>query len=759
MIQSASYRWQLKYRVYRYTDADISESHDYFFVGLVFWLAVIDSFYLIAFGSNAFYALLFNTSIQTKSQLVCFISGVANQFFGSLGALWHIIIALYLLYLLLLSNDYYKLKNSESVHDNTNKKSIFTSHNKHITKYKTASIDTKTKTTTGTTLTTAITTPTTNTHVTTPTTGTTGTTTTSGGKNGKKNKNNRNGRNRRNHKNNTNRTSDKYTEYTNNDKQQQEQFVKKKNARIVRNVGGFNYHMYDITASSERELYTDELFNKCSFQEIFNILKCIMIVIAFIGTIVPIFVNGNHYTVISNYYQKSNNSHKKNDDNSNNDSNRHGYGHECWIEGSFELIDYSFVMVSLLFHFIVLFVTICKYCQTKTFTNAYSYLILRLLPWVVVYTIVRVIPTLDRVWDQIGSEYSVPLWLVVGHDSTIASLGIANAIVWCFNRSIDKNISQNYDHSRKKSKNRKRNTRTTNNNYNNYNSNCNYNSNMNNNDRNKKYCDKNLNNRENSINILETTTDSTSTRSGSTFFTSTREATSTNAAGNNYYYHHQYNPNENGNGNGNAPGGTNILFQNNHNNGINRNRNINGNNRSNINCNNGASSRSLPLPIAHEIGVNPGVGVGIGVGVDYGNNYYVDTNNDVNITVSPSINGSPNRQQLRQQRQQEKQQRRPRQKISSASNNGYHDQTQQRHGQNMQHNFPIVGTTNKSKNKSTNKNRNKNKRKRKKRGIKKGSFDVIASEKSNQNRTDSEQRYMDEMSTAVEDGFVDDLSQ
>ena len=61
----------------------------------------------------------------------------------------------------------------------------------------------------------------------------------------------------------------------------------------------------------------------------------------------------------------------------------------------------------------------------------------RLTAWVFVFFVIRMIPFGDRVLGWVmGKDYQAPLWIVLAHSYALNSLGIANAIAWCFNRNI-----------------------------------------------------------------------------------------------------------------------------------------------------------------------------------------------------------------------------------------------------------------------------------------------------------------------------------
>lgn len=154
--------------------------------------------------------------------------------------------------------------------------------------------------------------------------------------------------------------------------------------------------------------------------KIFNVITILIIVLCLVGSIIPlIWNNDNHYTILYNFKYHSTN-----------------YGTECWVESYFQMIFYGTLMISVCFDICVLITAVWKYYQTKWYTNAYLYLIKRLLAWVFIFLLIRIFPFLDRLLALIVDNYHTPLWLVLLHNYSLASVGIANGMVWYFNRKI-----------------------------------------------------------------------------------------------------------------------------------------------------------------------------------------------------------------------------------------------------------------------------------------------------------------------------------
>ena len=157
-----------------------------------------------------------------------------------------------------------------------------------------------------------------------------------------------------------------------------------------------------------------------NYHRIFSYSPIIIIFLSFVGSVLPLFYK-NSYGIL---YAFTDNSGNK-------------YGTECWLLSFWQLIAYGALLLSLLFDVIVLLLAVYKYYQTKWFTNAYLSLIKRLSIWVIIFAITRILPFIDRLLILMcGDNYNAPLWLVLAHNYTLASFGIANGIAWYFNRKI-----------------------------------------------------------------------------------------------------------------------------------------------------------------------------------------------------------------------------------------------------------------------------------------------------------------------------------
>lgn len=172
----------------------------------------------------------------------------------------------------------------------------------------------------------------------------------------------------------------------------------------------------------------------------------ILVISSVIIAVTPYLIDPNSsYSHFANYYDKKNN----------------GYGSECWLYGYWQLIAYSLILLSLLFHYIMLIIIVVKYCQTKEISTAYKFLIKRIFPWIATYSIIRVIPTICRVWSILIDVKTIPLWLVISHHDLLTAAGIGNAIAWYFSRKVKlkrpmNTKKQNKNKNRSKDKDKKK---------------------------------------------------------------------------------------------------------------------------------------------------------------------------------------------------------------------------------------------------------------------------------------------------------------
>eukprot|EP01084_Bolivina_argentea_P261084 441080_1 len=121
-------------------------------------------------------------------------------------------------------------------------------------------------------------------------------------------------------------------------------------------------------------------------------------------------------------------------------NNNNSADKQCWLrKKQWQLIFVFAILLSLIFHYIVLGIFCCK--SKNAMSSQYGSIIKRLMRFVIVYTILRALPAIERIWEVV-SDSSPPLWLVMSHHICIASVGIANAVVWTINESKNVNPPQ-----------------------------------------------------------------------------------------------------------------------------------------------------------------------------------------------------------------------------------------------------------------------------------------------------------------------------
>ena len=119
--------------------------------------------------------------------------------------------------------------------------------------------------------------------------------------------------------------------------------------------------------------------------------------------------------------------------------NDNSFDKECWIKSErWQLILISTVLLSLLVHYLVLSMLCCKYRKQMRASNgrcslSYESAIDRLSRFVFVYTVIRILPAIERIWECFTTG-PPPFWLICGHHWSVASIGIANALAWHINQ-------------------------------------------------------------------------------------------------------------------------------------------------------------------------------------------------------------------------------------------------------------------------------------------------------------------------------------
>eukprot|EP01084_Bolivina_argentea_P019884 36970_1 len=159
-------------------------------------------------------------------------------------------------------------------------------------------------------------------------------------------------------------------------------------------------------------LLLDGSINKLSKQKKYQFI--IVNIIPFICTILPF---------IYNEYGKYQNNITYNDI-------------ECWITS--EKWQYMYVIaicLSLMLHYIVIIIAISKWksYSESGFDYHFKFIIIKLLRFIVIYTIIRFFPVLNRIWE-FASPNPPPFVLIAAHHIGVSLLGLSDAVVWCINQ-------------------------------------------------------------------------------------------------------------------------------------------------------------------------------------------------------------------------------------------------------------------------------------------------------------------------------------
>lgn len=128
---------------------------------------------------------------------------------------------------------------------------------------------------------------------------------------------------------------------------------------------------------------------------------------------------------------------------------QHVIDEECWLttnSNAFQLTLYIPITITLLFHYVVFLYTLCKkhpanFCNccnqnqynhnnnnTKSFIEkSYDLIVNRLMLFVIVFSVIRLPSIVDRMYALFEKP---PLFLIICHHISIASVGIGDGLVW-----------------------------------------------------------------------------------------------------------------------------------------------------------------------------------------------------------------------------------------------------------------------------------------------------------------------------------------
>ena len=124
-----------------------------------------------------------------------------------------------------------------------------------------------------------------------------------------------------------------------------------------------------------------------------------------------------------------------------------GLDKDCWVGEWSQYIFIIAITTSIIFHYSVLLVAVIqfkKYKEFAAFSFQYYQIVVKLSRFVIVYTIIRFFPLIERLWE-LSANGNVPYWLVLLQHLSIAVLGCGNAIVWFWNQSNETTFLRRYN--------------------------------------------------------------------------------------------------------------------------------------------------------------------------------------------------------------------------------------------------------------------------------------------------------------------------
>lgn len=109
---------------------------------------------------------------------------------------------------------------------------------------------------------------------------------------------------------------------------------------------------------------------------------------------------------------------------------------ECWvISEQWQYVYVIAIALSLLLHYAVISYSFCKWKEytQSGFDRHFHFIVVKLLRFVVIYTIIRFFPLLNRIWEFSTTE-PPPFALIFAHHVGISLLGFCDAIIWIVNQ-------------------------------------------------------------------------------------------------------------------------------------------------------------------------------------------------------------------------------------------------------------------------------------------------------------------------------------
>eukprot|EP01084_Bolivina_argentea_P132755 234272_1 len=121
--------------------------------------------------------------------------------------------------------------------------------------------------------------------------------------------------------------------------------------------------------------------------------------------------------------------------------NDSSFDFECWLkQDSWQLIWVGAILISLIVHYVVLFIAFIKWKNNSLLAllGYYKLIVIKLSRFVFVFTLVRVFPAIERIYVYKYGQAAV--WLICAHHWSIALLGVSNGIVWIINQKTGQNM-------------------------------------------------------------------------------------------------------------------------------------------------------------------------------------------------------------------------------------------------------------------------------------------------------------------------------
>ncbi len=98
-------------------------------------------------------------------------------------------------------------------------------------------------------------------------------------------------------------------------------------------------------------------------------------------------------------------------------------------------LDVFFNILALFAHFITLLLALYQWKKSIiAFSNHYKQIVIKIVRFVIAYTLIRLLPTIDRIVELFIPLNTEPFWLIFRQHICLAITGIGNGIVWIINQ-------------------------------------------------------------------------------------------------------------------------------------------------------------------------------------------------------------------------------------------------------------------------------------------------------------------------------------